>query len=430
MRVCATCFRLFPEGGFCPVDGKPLVDVGATQPPSDPEDPRVGKSACGARYQLWRVVADGGMGRVYQALDTVGNRTVALKILHTDVALDPVSVERFKREFQFSAALPHDHIVEVLGFERTEDESWALVMEYLEGEELRTLLKREKTMSPEAVLRMMSHVAIGLTGAHEKKIVHRDLKPDNVFICHAGEGDLIKILDFGSVRDNSEGSKKLTVMGTTIGSPFYMSPEQAQGLPSLDHRADVWALAAIAYECLTGTVPFAGSNGPTILLAILTQDPKPPSEVGAAFGVPRTLDDPMEMALAKNANLRHATIGALADAFGHAYGLEGDHHEWAKVPPSELKARIAAGLPAKLAGAPAKLDLAAMDASMSGAAPVPAPPGAGGFRHITPNRDGGSATEDDIVMGVKPPLPKWMIPVVAGVVLLCVVAIVVAFVVA
>lgn len=424
MRVCATCFRLFPEGGFCPIDGKPLVDVGATEPPSDADDPRVGKSACGGRYQLWRVVADGGMGRVYQGLDTQQNRTVALKILHREVALDPVSVERFKREFEFSESLPHDHIVEVLGFERTEDESWALVMEYLEGEELRTLLKREKTMAPEDVIRMMSHVAIGLSGAHARKIVHRDLKPDNVFICHAGEGDNVKILDFGSVRDNSEGSKKLTVMGTTIGSPFYMSPEQAQGLPSLDHRADVWALAAIAYECLTGTVPFAGSNGPAILLAILTQDPKPPSEVGAALGIPRTLDEPMEMGLAKNAELRHASIGALTDAFGHAYGLEGNHLEWATTNASELKARIAAGLPQKLASLPDKVDFSAMDASMG--ANVPPPPGEGGFRHIEPPRDG-SGAEDDIVMGVKPPLPKWVVPVVAGVVLLCVVGIVVAF---
>src|SRR6185369_14989284 len=113
-----------------------------------------------------------------------------------------------------------------------------------------------------------------------------------------------KILDFGSVRDNSAGAKKLTVMGTTIGSPFYMAPEQAQALPSLDHRADVWSMAAIAYECLTGTVPFIGNNGPMILLAILNDDPRPPSEVGAMFRVPKTLDPVMEAALAKNPDNR------------------------------------------------------------------------------------------------------------------------------
>src|SRR5258708_2380059 len=120
------------------------------------------------------------------------NRSVALKILHSEVAQDGVAVERFKREFQCSSSLPHDYIVEVLAFERTEDQSFALVMEYLEGEELRTLLKRDKVMSPERVIRMMAHVAIGLSAAHERKVVHRDLKPDNIFLCGSREGDLCK----------------------------------------------------------------------------------------------------------------------------------------------------------------------------------------------------------------------------------------------
>src|SRR5262249_55389884 len=159
------------------------------------------------------------MGRVYQALDLEKNRSVALKILHPDVATDEVAVERFKREFELSSQLRHEHIVAVLAFAKTEDESFALVMEYLEGEELRMLLKREKTLTPERVVRMMSQVALGLEAAHARKIVHRDLKPDNIFLCGTREGDDVKILDFGSVRDNSEGAKKLTVMGTTIGSP-------------------------------------------------------------------------------------------------------------------------------------------------------------------------------------------------------------------
>ncbi len=263
MKTCVACHRLFPDdGGFCPVDGTQLVSTASTEAPSDKEDQRVGASFCAGRYQLWRRVADGGMGRVYQALDTREGRGVALKILHPDVAQDAVQVERFKREFICSAALPHDYIVDVLAFERTEDGSFALVMEYLEGEELRTLLKREKVIRPERLIRMMAQSAIGLQAAHDRKVVHRDLKPDNIFLCGAREGDQTKILDFGSVRDNSAGAKKLTVMGTTIGSPFYMSPEQAQALPELDHRADVWSMAAIAYECLTGVLPFAATTGP------------------------------------------------------------------------------------------------------------------------------------------------------------------------
>jgi serine/threonine-protein kinase len=98
------------------------------------------------------------------------------------------------------------------------------------------------------MIRMLSQVAIGLDGAHSRKLVHRDLKPDNLFLCQTSEGDTVKLLDFGSVKDKGESAKKLTVLGTTIGSPFYMAPEQAQGLDTLDHRADVWALAAIIYE--------------------------------------------------------------------------------------------------------------------------------------------------------------------------------------
>ncbi len=262
MKACTSCHRLYQDdGGFCPIEGKALVPLHEAEAPVDPEDKRVGASFCSGRYQIWRRIADGGMGRVYQACDKHENRGVALKILHPEVAQDGVAVERFKREFECSASLPHDYIVDVLAFEKTEDGSYALVMEYLEGEELRTLLKREKVLAPERVIRMMAQTAIGLQAAHDKKVVHRDLKPDNLFLCGSREGDNTKILDFGSVRDNSAGAKKLTVMGTTIGSPFYMSPEQAQALPELDHRADVWSLAAMAYECLTGEAAVLRQHG-------------------------------------------------------------------------------------------------------------------------------------------------------------------------
>jgi serine/threonine protein kinase len=410
LKTCAECHRLFADdGGFCPVDGKALVPTGDVEAPSDPTDKRVGASFCGGRYQVWRRVADGGMGRVYQALDTRENRGVALKILHSEVAQDAVQVERFKREFACSAALPHDYIVDVLAFERTEDGSYALVMEYLEGEELRTLLRREKVIPPERLIRIMAHAALGLQAAHDRRVVHRDLKPDNIFLCGSRDGDRTKILDFGSVRDNSLGAKKLTVMGTTIGSPFYMSPEQAQALPDLDHRADVWSMAAIAYECLTGQLPFSGSSGPAILLAILSNEPVPPSEAGEAHGVPPTLDPVIEEALAKNASIRTPSMGALADRIGHAYGLEGTHVEWARTPQSELGARIQQALPALveryLVEHPKLPPLAAMDDAFKA--------GSGG---------GPTAFDDDLVMGLpaKGP-PKWVFAAVAGALILAVV---------
>src|SRR5262249_416083 len=160
----------------------------------------------------------------------------------------------------------------------------------------------EKTISPERVVRMLSQIAIGLDEAHAKNFVHRDLKPDNIFLCGTREGDNVKILDFGSVKDINKDAKKLTVLGTTIGSPFYMAPEQAQGLDTLDARADVFALAAITYESIVGTVPFTGTNGPSILLAIMTKNPEPPSQKARSLGtrhpVPPALDDAFDDALA------------------------------------------------------------------------------------------------------------------------------------
>jgi serine/threonine protein kinase len=294
------------------------------------------------------VVADGGMGRVYEALDMQARRNVALKILHPDVSRDEIAVQRFKREFEVSKMLPHNHIVEVLDFQPTTDGSFVLVMEFLYGEELRATLKRETVMPPGRTLRMLSQAAIGLDEAHARKFVHRDLKPDNLFLCQTSDGDITKVLDFGSAKDKGESAKKLTVMGTTIGSPFYMAPEQAQGLDTLDHRADVWALAAIVYECVVGRVPFIGNNGPSILLEILTKDPKPPSELGKGqkYPVPPTLDRVMAHAFKKSAALRIASVGALADAVGAAYGLTGNHKEWAVTSEADLNARVTAAMPA------------------------------------------------------------------------------------
>src|SRR5450432_2328831 len=181
MKACSVCGRLYPDdAGFCPVEGSRLTS--ATQVPvlADSQDARIGQLMVG-RYQVRRVVADGGMGRVYEALDMQARRNVALKVLHPDVSRDEIAVQRFKREFEVSKMLPHDYIVEVLDFQHTVDSSFVLVMEFLYGEELRATLKRESVIPPGRAVRMLSQVAIGLDQAHGRKFVHRDLKPDNVF---------------------------------------------------------------------------------------------------------------------------------------------------------------------------------------------------------------------------------------------------------
>jgi serine/threonine protein kinase len=437
MKACRVCGRLYPEeAGFCPVDGQELYSATQVPVPSDDADPRIGALLC-QRYQIRRVVADGGMGRVYEALDMVGQRNVAVKVLHPEVSRDGVAVERFKREFEVSKQLPHEHIVEVTDFQPTGDGSYALVMEFLYGEELRATLKRQHVVKPARLVRMLSQVAIGLDAAHAKKLVHRDLKPDNLFLCQTTIGDIVKILDFGSVKDKTTGAKKLTVMGTTIGSPYYMAPEQAQGLDTLDQRADVWALAAIAYECITGGVPFKGHSGPAILLEILTKEPEAPSVAGKGqkHPIPPSVDRAILAAMKKTAGLRTPSVGALADQVGHAYGLEGDHLKWATVPEEQIEGLISAKM-GELMAAPdpdkKPLDAAAdsffgegdslgnaMDGAFAGAAAAPAaaPAGAGGGSFVTAPMSARGTMPDDSALALPAGVPAsklgwWLVPVV------------------
>jgi serine/threonine-protein kinase len=342
VKACPACYRLYPEdAAFCPADGGKLSPYAEVSAAPAGDDRFLGTTLVG-RYEVRRIVADGGMGRVYEARDAQNDRRVALKVLHPDVARDAVSVERFKREFDISRELPHDHIVDVYDFQNFGSQLFLLVMEFLDGEELRTLLKREITVPPARLLRIMSQVAIGLDEAHRRQIVHRDLKPDNIFLCGSDDGDVVKILDFGSVRLNKDRAKsKLTSLGTTIGSPYYMSPEQAQGSEDLDQRADVFALGAIVYECLAGGVPFSGTNGPAILLAILTKNPPPiTTKAKPEFQLPPALDDVIDDALAKRPETRTSSVGALADGMGKAFGLKGSHVEWAKMSVAALDAAI------------------------------------------------------------------------------------------
>lgn len=425
--------RVLPDdAGFCPADGTALQFASLVPIASTTDDPRLGTRLCN-RYELRRVVADGGMGRVYEGIDKQTNTRIAVKVLHSDVSKDEVARERFKREYDISSQLPHDHIVKVIDFQRDAVSGvWLLVMEFLDGEELRFILKRERFLPPERVVRMLSQVALGLDEAHARQFVHRDLKPDNLFLCGTREGDDVKILDFGSVKDKNKDAKKLTVLGTTIGSPFYMAPEQAQGLETLDARADVFALAAITYECVTGTVPFTGNNGPSILLAILTKEPDPPSTKAqnAKHHVPQALDDVLEEALAKNPNIRTKTVGDLADAVGRAYGLDGDHKSWARMPSTDLAQAIARNRGRPKAPAPrieaAADPFAAPDpfAAKSGSGTTPLAPPMTPAQNMAANLPAPSAHamkpsqpawEREARFGIPRSRPSWLVPVAVGV---------------
>lgn len=347
LNACPQCHRLYPAdaGAFCQADGTRLVPSSELPPKANPDDPVIGHSIAG-KYEVRRVVADGGMGRVYEARAVGDERRVAVKLLHADIADDEVNIERFRREANTSRELGHANVVEVIDFAETAGipgrrvAAWYLAMEYLDGEELRAVLKRDIYLPLPRVIRVVSQLAEALDSAHARGFVHRDIKPDNVFLVRSGEGDVVKLLDFGSVKftRGQDRGNKLTVMGTTIGSPFYMSPEQAHGSADLDHRADVWAVGVIVYEAMVGKVPFTAPNGPQILFKIVGDNPEPPSF--ANDKCPPELDAFMFKALQKKPAERYQSVGELADALGHTFGLSGDHHAWARAAESALQTQL------------------------------------------------------------------------------------------
>jgi serine/threonine-protein kinase len=361
---------------FCGNDGTVTVHV---QAPDEAPDRRLGRRF--GDYVVAARVADGAMGRVYEGRHAQTRQKVAIKILHEDVAKDRIAVERFKREYETAKEIESPHVVRVIDFGETGDGSFFLTMEFLHGEELGGLLRREGAQPVARALRILAQVALGLEDAHAFGVIHRDLKPDNLFLVRTPEGDLVRILDFGSVKLQMETGPKLTAFGTTLGSPYYMSPEQAMGKADVDTRTDLFALAAITYEMLTGRIAFDGPAVAQILMKIVNEMPAPVS--GLRPGSPHALDDVIERALAKDKRKRHeGTVAFAADVLG-AYGLavtpdRASVEAWAKKTVAEIEAALATATPraAQAFGAPSPSAPPAPTAAAVVAAPVqPGPRG-------------------------------------------------------
>ena len=306
------------------------------QDPAD-FDPRLGKRLGG--YIVAARVADGAMGRVYEGRHPDTKARVAIKVLHDEVARDRVAVERFKREYETAKELDNPYIVKVLEFGDTADRSHFMTMEYLEGEELSKAIAHKKPLPFARIVRLVSQVALGLEHAHSYGFIHRDLKPDNIFLCSTPEGAQVRLLDFGSVKLQVETGAKLTALGTTLGSPYYMSPEQATGAADVDQRSDVFALGAIVYEMLTGKTAFDAPTVAMILMKILNQSPPPPSTINPAST--HAIDSVVEHALRKDKEERYATARELADGLIAAFGVSGSCDAWAQKPEAEVAAALA-----------------------------------------------------------------------------------------
>jgi serine/threonine protein kinase len=278
---------------------------------------RVGTVLDGA-FKLTRLIFEGGMGTVYEAQQLHLDRRVAVKIMVRELTDNPEALARFRREVKITSQLSHPNVVQLLDFGTTPFDEPYLVMEFLDGEDLEHRLLRVERMPLESTVDVIRQVASALAAVHAKGIVHRDLKPANVFLLPLdGSSDFVKMVDFGVSKVRSSETK-LTKSFTMLGTPEYMSPEQAEArIEDVDHRSDQWALACMAWRMLAGRSPFGGEHLNQVLEAIVHRDPPP---LPAAAHLPPEVEPVLRRALSKRQSGRYATIAAFARAFEAAAG--------------------------------------------------------------------------------------------------------------
>jgi serine/threonine-protein kinase len=267
------------------------------------------------KYRIEEPIALGGMAAVYQATQVHLGRTVAMKVL---LPRHQSESKRFYQEAKLAMSIFHPNVVRTFDRGILPDGMPYMVMELLEGCTLGDYLDAHGSLSVAQTLALGEQILGALSATHALGIVHRDLKPDNVFLegglAGAGAPEA-KLLDFGISRA-LRASARMTLSGITLGTPEYLSPEQARGERDVDHRTDLWSVGVLLYECLTGLLPFVGADLQKLLFAILGQTPAPPSH--HAPGIPRSLDAIILSALAKKPSERFPTADDMREALQEA----------------------------------------------------------------------------------------------------------------
>jgi serine/threonine protein kinase len=315
---CHRCSAPLQEGAkFCLNCGA-MVEV---QQDAGETDKMIGKVMLG-RYRIVKMLGEGGMGRVYLAEQKMGaaTRKVAIKTLHPELSGDPQLVARFNRESETVIELSHPNTIQFYDFGELEDKTLFIVMEFIEGESLASLLQRGPIEATRAD-KLLIQICGSLHEAHVRGIVHRDLKPENILLTNrGGQSDFVKVLDFGIAKrseaeDASKG--KLTKQGMVLGTPPYMSPEQFSG-QELDARSDIYSLGIMVYEMLTGRLPFEAKTPWEWATKHLTAAPEALENTPAGATVSAVRKAAIMRALAKNRDQRQATVHVFLQEFtGH-----------------------------------------------------------------------------------------------------------------
>ena len=292
---------------------------------NQPESPPVTGLVAG-KYQLVRMIGRGGMGSVWEARHASLGTPVAIKFIEPEYADSNEAKSRFEREAKAAAAIQSKHAIQIHDH-GIQDNRPFIVMELLQGtpldKRIEELGKIGRTLTLQETARIIQQVCRGLQRAHERGIVHRDLKPENIFLVHDEDGEIAKVLDFGIAKlsngPHNPSITSSTKTGAVLGTPFYMSPEQARGLRNVDHRTDLWSLGVIAFKCVTGKLPFDGESVGDLLVKICTAPIPRPTDHHS--GLPADFDAWFARTLERDPERRYASATDLATALAAAAGM-------------------------------------------------------------------------------------------------------------
>jgi eukaryotic-like serine/threonine-protein kinase len=370
-RCCATCFATFrTEFARCPIDGGEIVDFAS--------DPFVGATV--DHYTIDRCVGEGGMGRVYLAHHVrLEHRRFALKVLFGDLAASLSTRLRFSHEAEAASRLHHENVIEVFDFGRTSGGLLYLIMDFVEGVPLSTMIAREGPLAVDHVVALARGMSAGLAHAHAAGLVHRDFKPDNVLVARVDGREVPRIVDFGLALELDASNARLTTTGLALGTPIYAAPEQVQG-HKVDQRADLFALGVTLYEMVSGRAPFDGDLM-SVMIANATQTPPPIAERAPGVVVPPRLEALIRRLMARDPSARPGSAGEVTDALDQLEAPE------SSAPAPVLRRRgpkIAAlittlvvtigGVAIVMRGPPSRAPRATIELSPPASAPGEAPP--------------------------------------------------------
>ena len=331
MNRCPACGKIYgDEARFCTRDGSKLVSVaekgtretvvGRAEPPSALPHGNLTGRVLDGRYRIERKIGEGGMSFVYLAKDIASDEEYAIKVLSAALSSDANAMARLRREASLGMRLAHPNVCHIIRLGETPDGLVYVVMPYVEGEVLSDRNNRLGTIPIGDAVNYVRDIAAGLHVAHDLKIVHRDLKPENVMLCRRPDGtEYAVVMDFGLAKERHGGTdaQKLTATGIVMGTPEFMSPEQLRGR-TLDGRSDVYALALMTFEMLTGLLPFQGKTQQETMVARLKSDPPTMKRLRPDLDFPEAVERVIAKGLARDPDQRSSTAPEFADALAAA----------------------------------------------------------------------------------------------------------------